>query len=159
MTAELAESYLRLAWQADRDGRPSMRDALLTLAAVAGHRLRAPWVGRCRAALIAARSAHLFASFPTLEAALADPRVGDRLARIGRTIPPARVRHLLLASAVRRGPYTGRAEPLRPILDDLFGPADGGADDLAGAYLRVLLEMAILLDGEIRRTRRDTRAA
>ena len=157
MTAELAEAYLRLAWQADRDGRPSMRDALLTLAAAAGHRLGSPWVGRCRRALIAARSAHLFAAFPTVEAALADPRVGQRLARLGRTFPPARVRHLLLASAARRGPYTGRVDSLRVVLDDLFGEDGAGTDELTRAYLRILLELAILLDSAIRPTQRDAR--
>ncbi len=156
MTTGLAEAYLRLAWQADRDGRPSLRDALLTLAAEGGVRLGAPWAVRCRRALVAARSGRLFAAAPTLEAALADPRVGQRLARLGRAFPPARVRRLLFAAAVRRGPYTGRVDPLATLLDDLLGAATAGP---ARACSRIRPEAATSRDSAIGQTPLDTRAA
>ena len=167
-----AEDDLRLAWQAERDGRPSMRDALLTLAAAACGPSQADLAARCRVRLIASRPDHVFAAFPNLDDALADPRVGVFLRKLRRLFPEGRVRSLLRKSAVRRGPFTGRAESLPAMLDDLFGrPRDArwleplGASnpvpegELADFSLRVLLGIAVLLECVARSAREANRAA
>lgn len=113
------EDDLRLAWQADLDGRVGRRDALLTLAA-AGALPETPWLARCRDRLVRSRPDHLFSRFPTVSAALADPRVVGALAKIRAIYPPGKVRHLVFRDAVRRGPWTGRRPSMAVILADLF---------------------------------------
>src|SRR5581483_2897284 len=69
--ATAVDDLLRLAWQADRDGRENHRDALLTLAAAEAPP-DAPWLARCRRRLITSCPDHAFSRFPTVAAALAD---------------------------------------------------------------------------------------
>jgi hypothetical protein len=118
-----AEDALRLAWLAQREGRTTRRDALVTLAVAAGASESAPWVEQGRAWLVAQRPDHLFATFPTLTLALADRRVRGALRRLQYSFPAGRVRSLLQRGAVARGPYSGRLESLTVILDELFRPA------------------------------------
>src|SRR5262245_61913475 len=117
-----AEDHLRLAWQVAREGRPESRDALLTLAVAEAAAAGLPWAGRVRDRLVADRPHHPFAAGPTLDRALADPRVAAALARPRRTFPPARVRWLAERADAGRGPYTGRAASIEAILDDLLAP-------------------------------------
>ncbi len=69
-----ASDLLRLAWEADHDGRTRLRDSLMTLA-VAESRPSDIWAERCRARLVADRPDHFFARFPTVALALEDSRV------------------------------------------------------------------------------------
>ena len=113
------EDLLRLAWQADRDGRVNRRDSLLTLAA-AEAAPDVPWLAACRQRLIRSRPEHPFAAFPTVAAALADPRIIRTLARLRDAYPTGRVRHLLGRDAVHRGAFTGREPTRAVVLDDHF---------------------------------------
>jgi hypothetical protein len=163
-----AEDVLRLAWQADRDGRPGMRDALLTLAVAESGPDDAVAAERCRRKLIAGRPDHWFAPFPTLGQALADDRVARALDRLRTTFPEARVRWLLMRGDVRRGPYR-RHPPLSRVLDDLLGPGPGVSSvpprsdpdhaDLIHFYLNVLLAIAVLLAAVVSPAATDTKAA
>jgi hypothetical protein len=175
-----ADEVLRLAWFADRDGRAGRRDALVTLALTVGAAENAAWTERARAWLIARRPDHVFAAFPTIEAALANEQVAEALMRLGRIYPPGRVRWLLQRAAVRQGPYTGRRESLAIVLDDLFrsrkqagdhsgrGAASDGSTpplsdetraELTTFYLTVLLAIAVLLDSVLRRPGQGNKAA
>ena len=60
------DDLLRLAWQADRDGRPGTRDALLMLAIAESGPGEAVMAERCRRRLISRQPDHWLASFPTL---------------------------------------------------------------------------------------------
>lgn len=100
------EALLRLAWQADRDGRVNRRDALLTLAAAEAP-ADAPWRECCRLRLARSRPDHPFATFPSLTAALADSRVTRGLRKLRDSYLPGRLRSLLALDAIRRGPFTG----------------------------------------------------
>jgi hypothetical protein len=119
-----AEDDLRLAWHAHCEGRRGMRDALLTLAAASAGPGEAPWADRCRDRLVADHPDHLFARYSTRERALSEPQVLATLLRLRTSFPPHRVRWLLLKSAVARGAFTGRDEPLPALLDDLLAPAE-----------------------------------
>lgn len=183
------EHLLRLAWQAEQDGRAGMRDALLTLAVVESGPDDAVLAERCRKQLIARRPDHWFASFPTRGQALDHPRVVHAIERIRATFPPVRVERLLMRGESQRGPYTGRSRSLPKLLDDLFGPPmsvattprngeipalpfpGGGStapmqperSDDPGAvlvyYLTVLLAIAILLATVLPPAANDSRAA
>jgi hypothetical protein len=120
----MPDDDLRLAWQAARDGRLGMRDALLTLAVASSGLGDRPWAERCWRWLVAHRPAHPFAKYPTLAEALADPRIIATIGRLRTAFPPLRVRWLLQRADVLRGAYTGRRASLSIILDDLLG-ADG----------------------------------
>src|SRR5689334_8654303 len=102
-----AGDLLRLAWQAGRDARPGLRDALLTLAVAESGPAERSWADRCWKRLIANRSDDLVAAFPTWELARADERVRTRVARLRLMFPPARVGRLLQRSAVLTGTFTG----------------------------------------------------
>lgn len=119
----LAEEEVRLALRAHRDGRVGMRDSLLTLAVADAGAEGAAWAERCRRWLVSRRSDHLFARFPTLGEALADPRVLGSLERVRHTFPPVRVRHLLLRADALSGPYSGIRRPISDVLDSIFGKA------------------------------------
>jgi hypothetical protein len=117
-----AEDSLRLAWQAARDGRMGMRDALLTLAVAEKGPAEARWAARCWNLLVTTRADHLFARFATREQALADPRVAERLRLLRAVYPPTRVERLLDRAAMLRGTYTGRRVSLPVVIEELFGP-------------------------------------
>ncbi|WP_422923671.1 hypothetical protein [Singulisphaera sp. PoT] len=116
-----AEQFLRLAWLAERDGRRTVRDALMTLAVAESGPEDAVIAERCRKQLIAKRPDHWFASFPTCGQALGHSRVKHAVDRLRATFPPVRVERLLFKGEVCRGPYTGRDVPLASLLDDLLG--------------------------------------
>jgi hypothetical protein len=116
-----AEDALRLAWEADHDGRPRLRDALMTLA-VADSQPGDAWVDRCRARLIADRPDHFLSRFPTVGSALEDSRVVEARERLRAKYPPPKIRWLLLRAAASRGPFLGRVESLEALVDDLAGP-------------------------------------
>src|SRR5437868_14684628 len=107
-TSMAIDDFMRLAWQADRDGRPGVRDVLLTLAVAKTGPEDAVVADRCRRKLIARRPDHFFAPFRTLGRALADSRVARALKQLQSIYPPARVEWLLLQGDARRGPYTGQ---------------------------------------------------
>lgn len=184
-----AEHLLRLAWQAELDGRLGMRDALLTLAVAESGPEDAVLAERCRKQLITWRHDHWFASFPTMGQALCHPKVVDAVGRIRAMYPQVRVERLLMRAEALRGPYTGRARALPRLLDDLFGtrtteesyspverasalpfpgPSPSGAsaseriDDSDGVlvfYLTVLLAIAILLASVVPPAAKETKAA
>ncbi len=114
------EDDLRLAWQADRDGRPGRRDALLTLAAAQAPS-EARWLSRCRARLIERHPDHLFARFSSIAEARAHPKVAYALEQLRELYPPGKVANLVRRDEVRRGHWTGDRPPLSVVLDDLFG--------------------------------------
>jgi hypothetical protein len=116
------EDDLRLAWQAARDGRPGMRDSLLTLALAASGPGDVAWAERCWKRLVTDRSDHLFAGFSDLERALADERVATRLERLRALFHPRRVERLLGRADVLRGAFTGRRASLSILLEELLGP-------------------------------------
>ncbi len=68
--ATAIDDLLRLAWQAEWDGKPGLRDALLTLAVVDGGTENAVLAERCRRLLVARRPDHWFAVTPTLGQAI-----------------------------------------------------------------------------------------
>lgn len=117
----LAEEEVRLALRAHRDGRAGVRDSLLTLAVADAGIEDQVWAERCRRWLVARRSDHLYAAFPTLSTALRDRRVVEALARVRRTFPPVRVRHMLLRADALSGPYTGIRRPASDLLDVMIG--------------------------------------
>jgi hypothetical protein len=116
------EDTLRLAWQAARDGRPGVRDALLTLAVAESGPAEPEWSKRCWKRLVTSRSDHLFSRFPNREQALADVRVAERLRLMRAVFPPIRVKRLLERAAVLRGTYTGRRISLAIVLEELLRP-------------------------------------
>lgn len=119
-----AEDDLRLAWQADRDGRPGRRDALLTLA-VAQVPAHTPWVARCRDRLVENRPDHIFARFSSVPEALGHPKVRQALKKLRALYPPAKVANLVRRDEVRRGPWTGRRPALAVVINDLFARRRG----------------------------------
>jgi hypothetical protein len=118
------DSALRLAWQAGREGRLGMRDALITLALAESGPADAVWSGRCWHWLLGSRTDHFFAPFGSLEEALADGRVRARLKKLKESYPEARVQRMLERAAVLRGTYTGRKPRLRTLLEELLGPEE-----------------------------------
>jgi hypothetical protein len=112
---------LRLAWEAEHDGRTRLRDTLLTLA-VAESKPGEAWAERCRTRLILDRPDHFFARFATVALALQNPRVIEARDRIRQKYPDARIQWLLLKARAARGPYLGRAESLEAMVEDLAGP-------------------------------------
>jgi len=115
-----AEDDLRLAWQAHREGRPGLRDSLLTLAAATAGVGDGDWPDRCFDRLVATRPDHPFATFANRKQAVADPLIVARLAGLRSLYPPTKVDRMLIGGAAARGPFTGRREGLKPILDDLL---------------------------------------
>jgi len=115
-----AEDALRLAWEADHDGRRKLRDSLLTFALLESgpgdH-----WAERCRARLIAERPGYYLGGFASIRLAMADPRVVEARDRLRAKYPAARVLGLLLRARAGRGTFTGRAESLDAMLEDLVG--------------------------------------
>ena len=117
-----AEVCLRLAWEADRQGRRKLRDSLLTLAVVESGP-DDPWAERARARLVADRPGHYLAGFASVRMALADPRVAEARDRLRAKYPEGRIQGLLIVARAARGPYTGRPESLEVLLEELVGPA------------------------------------
>ena len=118
----VAGDLLRLAWEAEHDGRSLMRDSLMTLA-VAESAPGDAWAERCRARLVATRPDHYLARFASVGEALVDPRVLEARERLRWKFPAPRVQSLLLRARARRGPYLGRAESLDAMIEDLAGPS------------------------------------
>jgi len=116
-----AGDVLRLAWEAEHDGRIRLRDSLLTLA-VAESGPSDTWAERCRTRLIQDRPDHFFGRFSTVSLALQDPRVIDARDRLRAKYPEARIHWLLLKARAARGPYLGRPESLDAMIEDLAGP-------------------------------------
>ena len=117
-----AGNLLRLAWEAEHDGRSRLRDSLLTLA-VAESVPGEAWAERCRTRLVQDRPDHFYAHFSTINKAVSDQRVIEALDRIRIKYPPARVQSLLLRARAARGPYLGRVESLEAMVEDLAGPS------------------------------------
>jgi hypothetical protein len=120
MASAVVEDLLRLAWQANTDGRPGMRDALLTLVIAEGGPEDAVIGERCRKLLIAHRPDHCFAASTTIGQALSRPRVASAMTTLRRMYPPVRVQHLLLRASAARGPFELHALPLARVVDDLL---------------------------------------
>jgi hypothetical protein len=116
-----AEDLPRLAWEAEHDGRRSLRDALMTLA-ITESGPDDDWPERCRARLIADRPGHYLGEFATVGQALGDPRVITSRDRLRQKFPESRVRWLLLGAHAGRGPYTARIESLAAMIEDRAGP-------------------------------------
>jgi hypothetical protein len=116
-----AEDLLRLAWEADHDGRHALRDALMTLA-ITESGPEDDWPERCRTRLLAERPDHYLGEYSSVRQALKDPRVIASRDRLRRKYPAERVRWLLLRAQVGRGTYTGRVESLGAMIEDLAGP-------------------------------------
>src|SRR4051794_29326230 len=70
----VVEDLLRLGWEANADGRPGMRDALLTMAVAEAGADDAVLADRCRRLLIAHRPDHCFAWSTTVGHALRRPK-------------------------------------------------------------------------------------
>ncbi len=117
-----AGDLLRLAWEAEHDGRTRLRDALLTLAVIESGPDDS-WAERCRTSLVADRPDHFLRQFPTVRSAIGDPRVVEARERLRVKYPSARVRSLLLRAGARRGPFLGRVESLDAMIEDLAGPS------------------------------------
>ena len=111
---------LRLAWEAEHDGRSRLRDALMTLA-LADSRPGDAWAEPCRSRLLVDRPDHFFGRFETVAQAFEDIRVIEAMERLRLKFPEARVQWLLLKARAARGPYLGRAESLDAMLEDLAG--------------------------------------
>jgi hypothetical protein len=119
-----AEDLLRLAWEADHDGRHALRDSLMTLA-ITESDPGDDWPERCRARLLSERPGHYLGDYSSVRQALGDPRVAASRDRLRRKYPAERVRWLLLRAQARRGTYTGRVESLGAMIEDLTGlPAE-----------------------------------
>lgn len=183
------EDLLRLAWQADADDKPGLRDALLTLAVVDSGAENAVLAERCRRLLVARRPDHWFATAPTLGHALGHPKVAAALGRLRAAFPPVRVQRHLLRYEAQGGPFTGRSPSLAQVLEDLSlvpeegrpspRPDAGGRDLLralpfpadaqaegsdpdgasAALYVAVLLAMAVLLKTVLEPAAQDSQAA
>lgn len=147
MSAE-AEACLRLAWDAERDGRPGRRDVLLTLALASAGPEDAWWAARCRDRLVASHPDHIIAPYATLAEALEDPRVASAIRGLRQAFPPCRIESLILRSDARRGPYLGPTSSVRLIIGDLFGPvlpAGSRRDSAAEPPAPVILARAMHL--------------
>jgi hypothetical protein len=117
------DDILRLAWQAERDGRPGTRDALMMLAIAESGPGEAVIAERCRRRLISRQPEHWLASFPTLGQALSHSKVARAVRHLRAMFPPVRVQRLLFRDEVKRGPYTGRTRPGWAVCEDLLGPS------------------------------------
>ena len=95
------DDYLRVAWQADRDGNRQLREAMLTLAVAFSP--GEAWAELCRARLVQDRPSHFLGHHPTLPEALADPRVQHSLRKLRARNPLSRVRFLRLRSEASTG--------------------------------------------------------
>ena len=115
-----AGDLLRLAWEADHDGRAKLRDSLLTMAVLESTPHDA-WAERCRARLIKDRPDHFLSQFPSVKSALADPRVIAARDRLRAKYPKGRVEWLLLGANASRGPFLGRPESIDAMIEDLTG--------------------------------------
>jgi hypothetical protein len=124
-----AGDLIRLAWEAEHDGRARLRDALMTLA-IAESTPDDPWAERCRARLVLERPDHYLARFATVSLALQDPRVVEATERLRVKYPESRVQSLLLRARAARGPYLGRVESLEAMIDDLAGPTAAEAENV-----------------------------
>ena len=131
--ATAVEDLLRLAWQANADGRAGLRDALMTLAVADSGGENLALAERCRRVLVARQPDHWYASSDSLGHALSRPKVVASLAKLRTIFPPARVRHLLLRGDAGRGPYQGRTPALSEFLGEL---APGRCTGPAGATPR-----------------------
>jgi hypothetical protein len=163
------EDLLRLAWWAERSGRPNLRDALMTLAVAESGPEEAVLAERCRRLLVARQPDHWYATTATLGLALGHERVAAVIERLRAMFPPVRVERLLMKAAAEAGPYEPPA-PLRRVFEDLGlipvrggraqaptlrfpGPwgdddaadADRHARELAAFSLTILLAMAVLI--------------
>jgi hypothetical protein len=116
------EDLLRLARQADREGRPGTRDALLTLAVAESLADEPALAERCRALLTARQPNHWFATAQTHSEALGRAGVVEALGKLRAMFPPVRVQRLLLRADALRGPYTGRRISLTRIIGGLTIP-------------------------------------
>jgi hypothetical protein len=116
------EDLLRLARQAEREGRPGTRDALLTLAVAESLADEPALAERCRGLLTARQPNHWFATADTHAEALGRAGVVDALAKLRAMFPAVRVQRLLLRADALRGPYTGRRVSLTRILGGLTVP-------------------------------------
>ncbi len=121
-----AGDLIRLAWEAEHDGRVRLRDALMTLAVAEGDP-EAPWAGRFRDRLVDIRPDHFLAAFPNVAGALQDPRVVEARDRLRLKYPPLRVQSLLLRARAARGPCLGRVESIEAMIEDLAGSVEAGA--------------------------------
>jgi len=117
-----AGDAIRMAWEADRNGRSRLRDALLTLAVTESQPDDA-WTERCRTRLVSDRPDHFLAQFTSVAVALNDPRVILARERLRLKYPESRVHWLLLKARAARGPYLGRVESIEAMLEDLAGPS------------------------------------
>lgn len=113
------EDLVRLAWQVDAEGKPGMRDALLTLAVAEGGVDDAVLAERCRRVLVAHRPDHWFATSAPLSQALNHTKVVQNLTRLRCMFPPVRVKWLLMRGAAQTGPYTGKTPSPIQLLRDL----------------------------------------
>jgi hypothetical protein len=115
----MVEDLLRLAWQVAGEGKPGLRDALLTLAVAESGPDDAVLAERCRRLLVARQPDHWFASTATLGQALTHPKVAGALTKLRAMFPPVRVQRLLLRFDAQNGPFTGRPLPLERVLQGL----------------------------------------
>lgn len=122
-----AGDLLRLAWEADHDGRTHLRDAVLTLA-VTESEPGDHWAEHCRNRLVVERPDHFLCHFPDVRQALEDDRVIEARERLRLKYPEARVQWLLLRARARRGPFLGRVESLDAMIEDLAGVCVQGAE-------------------------------
>jgi hypothetical protein len=168
------EDLLRLAWQVGSEGKPGMRDALMTLAVAESGPADAVLADRCRRLLVARQPGHWFASMATVGQALTHPKVAGALTKLRAMFPPVRVQRLLLRFDAAHGPFTGRPMPFGHVLQSLsLAPDEPGRaqsrprlvaralpfpgvatpadpDGSIGAlYLAVLLTLAVLLNSVI----------
>jgi hypothetical protein len=173
------EALIRLAWLAEVEKRPRLRDAMLTLAVAESGPGDAVLAERCRRLLVARRPDHWFATTATLGQALTNSRVAGALATLRSMFPPVRVQRMLLRGEAQRGPYTGRTTPLPQILEELGlaperpvrdrRPRDPGPralpfptlaaepdDSPAALYLATLFALAVLLHGALEQQQPDT---
>ena len=169
-TSATVEGLLRLAWLAEVEGRPRLRDAVMTLAVAESGPGDAVLAERCRRKLVARQPDHWFGTSATLGQALTHQKVASALSKLRTMFPPVRVQWMLTRGAVQRGPFTGRPLPFARVLSDLgltperaanrdrrralpFAPLEppalyGGVVDaasLAPFYLAVLVSIAVLV--------------
>jgi hypothetical protein len=113
------EDLLRLAWQMGAEGKPGLRDALMTLVVAESGPGEAVLAERCRRLLVARQPDHWFATTATLGQALVHPKVSGALAKLRAMFPPVRVQRLLLRFDAAHGPFTGGPTPLERVLQGL----------------------------------------
>jgi hypothetical protein len=118
-TSATVEGLLRLAWEAEAEGRPRLHDALLTLVVAESGPDDAVLAERCRRRLVARQPDHWYATTATLGQILANERVAKALAKLRATFPPVRVQRHLLRFNTLRGAFEGGQPPLERVLQDL----------------------------------------